>query len=149
MIRTSSRRDTEVMARAHAVEAVDRRRVLVPANLLLVGLLAVHTLDHALRQEATVPAAGQALGLFGLLAALGSLWLAVRAGRPAPLVTAIAGIGTAAGFVAVHLLPDWGPFSQPYETLGVDTVSWLGMLLPMLGAALVGGIGLRLARARA
>ena len=149
MIRSAARRDTDGMAGAHALEGAERRHLLVPANLLIVGLLAIHTLDHALRQDAVVPAAGQALGLFGMLAALGSLALAARAGRLAPLVTGVVGMGTAAGFVVVHLLPDWGPFSQPYHGLGVDAASWLAMLLPMVGAALVGAAGLGMARARA
>jgi hypothetical protein len=117
--------------------------MLVPANLLLLGLLLIHALDHALRQEASVATAGQALGIAGMLGALLSLGLAAGASRLAPLATAIVGLSTAAGFVAVHLLPEWGAFSQPYHDLGVDGVSWIGMLVPMIGAALVGAIGLR------
>lgn len=119
--------------------------MLVPANLLLVSLLMIHALDHALRQDVSVPAAGQALGGVGMLAALSALGLAVGASRLAPRATAIVGFSTAAGFVAVHVLPNWGSFSQPYQDIGVDTVSWIGLLLPMVGAAVVGGAGLRTA----
>jgi uncharacterized membrane protein len=134
------------MADARTLQAADHRRLLVPANLLLVGLLVIHALDHSLRQDASVPAAGQTLGIVGFVAALGSLGLAAAASRRAPIATAVVGFSTAVGFVAVHVLPNWGPFSQPYENLGVDAVSWIGMLIPLLGAALVGGIGLRAAR---
>ena len=134
------------MAGAQTLLTASGRRMLVPANVLLLGLLVIHALDHALRQDASVAAAGQALGAAGMLAALLSLGLAARASRLAPLATAVVGLSTAAGFVAVHLLPEWGPFSQPYQGLGVDGVSWIGMLVPMIGAALAGAIGLRAAR---
>jgi len=135
------------MADARTLQAADHRRVLVAVNLLLVGLLVIHALDHSLRQDAVVPAAGQALGLVGFVAVLGSLGLAAVASHLAPLATAVVGFSTAVGLVAVHVLPSWGPFSQPYESLGVDAVSWIGMLIPMLAGALVGGIGLRAAQA--
>lgn len=134
------------MVNAQMLVAASARRMLVPANLMLVGLLVIHALDHALRQDAPVPAAAQVVGIVGTLAALVSLGVAARARRPAPLVTAVVGFSTAVGFVAVHLLPDWGPFSQPYQDLGVDAVSWSGLLLPIVGAALVGGTGIRAAR---
>ena len=136
------------MPSAQTPAAAGRRRMLLSANLLLLALLVSHALDHALRQDASVPAGAQALGVVGMVAALTSLGLVAGASRRAPLATAIVGFSTAAGFVAVHLLPNWGPFSQPYQDLGVDAVSWVGLLLPLIGAALVGAIGLSRARDR-
>jgi len=43
-----------------------RSRPPVAGNLLLVAILVAHTLDHALRQEATVPVAVSVVGLAGL-----------------------------------------------------------------------------------
>ena len=146
MIRGAVERVTFVMASARTAATAAGRRRLVAANLSLVGLLLVHALDHALRQDASVPAAAQALGGLGIVTALGSLGLAVGASRLAPLSTAVVGLSTAGGSVGVHLLPHWGPFSQPYQDLGVDTVSWIGMLLPIIGAVIVAGVGSRAVR---
>lgn len=120
--------------------------MLVGANLMLVSLLIIHTLDHALRQSATVPTPGAILGLSGQVFALLVLGLSVAGSRWAALGTAVAGFGTTVGFAAVHLLPDWGPFSQPYGDIPVDALSWAAMIVPLLGAALAGIVGVQALR---
>lgn len=125
-----------------------RRRRLVAADLLLVALLVVHTLDHALRQSAPVPSETTAAGAAGFGAAVVVLGLALAGHRAAPAATAVVGLATAAGFVAVHLVPEWSAFSQPYADIDVDAVSWAAMLVPAAAAALVGLVGLRGARER-
>jgi hypothetical protein len=125
------------------ISAARRGDVLVGANLLLVAVLVIHTLDHALRQTATVNTAGQLVGLLGFIVAISSLALAMTGGERSPLVTAVAGIGIGLGFVAVHLLPHWSTFSQPYSSIPVDTVSWFGLIIPALAAFGVGIVGLR------
>jgi hypothetical protein len=122
------------------------RSPLVGTNLMLVSLLVIHSLDHALRQSATVPAAAAILGLAGLAFAVVVLGLSLAGRRLAALGTAVAGFGTAVGFAAVHLLPDWGPFSQPYADIPVDALSWVAMLLPLVGAAIAGTVGVRALR---
>ena len=125
-----------------------RSRGLVAWSALLLGLLVVHALDHALRQEAAVPAGTSAVGAAGFLAVLLVLGLAV-AGHPlAPAATAFVGFATAAGFLALHVLPDWGPFSQPYSDIPVDDLSWVAMVVPAVSGLVIGGVGLsRLRRA--
>ncbi len=112
------------------------------ANALLLGLLVIHALDHALRQEATVPAGTSAVGAAGFLAVLGVLGLAVIGHPLAPAATAFVGFATAAGFLGVHVIPDWGPFSQPYQDIPVDDLSWVGMIVPAVSGLVVGGVGL-------
>lgn len=121
------------------------RRRLIAANLMLVALLIVHTLDHVLRQEAAVPAEAAVAGTVGLGAALAALGLSLAGSRPAAPVTALVGLATAAGFVAVHVLPDWSAFSQPYADIPVDALSWAGMIVTALAAAGVGAVGWRAA----
>ncbi len=126
------------------LSGVSRRRfrVLVVGNGLLLGLLVVHALDHALRQEAAVPGGTAAVGAAGFVTVLLVLALAA-AGHPlAPAATAFVGLATAVGFVAVHVLPDWGPFSQPYPDIPVDDLSWAGMIVPAVAGLIVGAIGL-------
>lgn len=125
-----------------------RIRELVAADLVLVALLAIHTLDHVLRQSATVPAATAAAGTAGFAAALAALGLAALGHRWAPAVSAFVGLVTAAGFVALHVLPEWSAFSQPYADIDVDALSWVAMAVPALAGAGVGALALRLVRAQ-
>ncbi len=113
------------------------------ANLALIGLLVVHTLDHVLRQSAPVPAAAAAAAAAGFVAAGAALALSQARSRWAPVATALVGLATAIGFVAVHLLPEWSAFSQPYADIDVDALSWIGMLVPAAAAAGIGTLGLR------
>jgi hypothetical protein len=124
------------------LEDMARPRLLLPANLVLVALLLVHVLDHELRQTASVPDAAGAAGLAGFAAALLALGLTAARSRLAAPATALVGFATAAGFLAVHVLPDWGPFSQPYPDIDVDAASWAAMLVPAAAAAAAGAIGL-------
>ncbi len=126
--------------------ATSSRRELIVGNLLLVALLVVHTLDHLLRQEAPVPSATASAGLAGFVAAVFALGLALSGHRLAPGFTALVGLATAAGFVAIHVFPEWSVFSQPYADIEVDGISWAAMIVPALAAAVVGTIGLRAAR---
>jgi len=123
-------------------------RSLIAANLVLVGLLVMHTLDHLLRQEAPVPSGTAIAGTAGLVVALLVLGLALAGHGLAPAATALVGLGTAAGFVALHVFPDWGVFSQPYADIEVDGLSWAAMIAPALAAAVVGAIGVRAARSQ-
>jgi len=125
-----------------------RQRELVAANLLLVVLLAVHSLDHVLRQSDPVPAEAAVAGLAGLGTAVVCLVLAIAGSRWAPTATALVGLATPIGFVAIHVLPEWSVFSQPYADIDVDALSWIGMLVPAIAAAGVGAIGLRAARSQ-
>ncbi|MBA3267172.1 MAG: hypothetical protein H0T70_02800 [Acidimicrobiia bacterium] len=127
-----------------ALRTTTANRVLVAGNLMLVALLVLHSLDHTVRQTASVPAEAAVAGTAGLAAALGALALAVAGSRWAAAVTAFVGLATAAGFVAVHVLPEWSVFSQPYADIDVDAVSWVGMLVPAAAAAGVGALALRL-----
>jgi len=111
---------------------------------VLLALLVVHSLDHALRQDARVPAEASTGGAVAFVAAVLALALAVAGSRLAPLASTLVGLGTAAGFVAVHVLPEWSAASQPYADIDVDALSWVAMLVPALAAAGVGVLGLRL-----
>jgi hypothetical protein len=125
-----------------------RARQLVAANLLLVALLVVHTLDHLLRQEAPVPAGTATAGTAGFVAVLLALGLSLAGHGLAPAATALVGFATAAGFVAIHVFPEWSVFSQPYADIEVDGLSWAAMIVPALAGAGVGAIGVQAARSQ-
>ncbi len=123
-------------------------RELIAGNALLVALLVVHALDHVLRQDAPVPSATAAAGTAGFVAAVLALGLALASHRLAPAATALVGLATAVGFVAIHVFPEWSAFSQPYADIDADTISWTAMIVPALAAAGVGTIGVHAARSQ-
>ena len=119
-----------------------RSRPLVAGNALLLAILAGHALDHALRQEAAVPGAVSAVGAAGFLTTLVALGLAVAGHRLDAAAGAVVGFGTTLGFLAIHVVPDWGPFSQPYSDIPVDDFSWVAMIVPIVAGAILGGLAL-------
>jgi hypothetical protein len=117
--------------------------MLIAALAMLLGLLVIHALDHSLRQSAPVPTEASTLGTVGFVATGAALVLAIMGSRWAWPLTALVALGTFAGFLLVHVAPDWGPFSQPYEDIPVDALSWIAMLVPALVALGVGVWALR------
>ena len=115
------------------------------ANGGLLGLLVLHSLDHGLLHPpgTVVPDGASALGVAGFVVVGVALLLALASHRLAPEATALVGFATAGGFVLVHVLPDWGPISQPYEDIGLGLLSWAGLLVTVAFAAGVGVLGLR------
>ena len=110
---------------------------------VLLGLLVVHVLDHTFRQDRTTPSELGVVGTLGLVAVIVVLVAALMRRREAPVLAVLIGGGTAIGFVVVHLLPRWGPLSDPYPELHLDALSWASML-----ASLSAGAALAVAGAR-
>ena len=118
--------------------------MLIAVLAMLLGLLIVHALDHSLRQSAPVPTEASTLGTLGFVVTGAALVLAVLGSRWAWPLTTLVAFGTFAGFLLVHVAPDWGPFSQPYADIPVDALSWVAMLVP---AAVAFGVGVYSLRA--
>ena len=118
---------------------------LARINLLLVALLVAHTLDHGLNQPArAVPASGTAIALFGFVVLATSAVLAVRRSPLAPAAAVIAGLATAFGILAIHLLPDWWGFvSDPYWDFDANALSWVLALAPLLAGIWLAAAGAR------
>jgi len=110
---------------------------------MLLALLGLHALDHTLRQSAAVPTEASTLGTLGFVVTVAALVLALAGSRFAWPLTALVAFGTTFGFLAVHVAPDWGPFSQPYADIPVDALSWVAMLVPAVVALGVGVFAVR------
>jgi hypothetical protein len=128
---------------------------LIRTGAILVFVLVLHTLDHALRQDRSLGAAVVIPGLSGQVGAVLALGMAIAGHRLAPAAGVIIGAGTALGFVAVHLLPHWSAFSDPYSGLGLDWISWASVFAGIAAGAAFAVAGWRalpvsprLARAR-
>lgn len=122
--------------------------MLIAVLGLLLSMLVIHALDHSLRQSAPVPTEASTLGTIGFVATAVALVLAIVGSRWAWAATALVAFGTFLGFLLVHVAPDWGPFSQPYEDIPVDALSWIAMLVPALVALGVGVYALRTSTGR-
>lgn len=118
---------------------------LVWPNVALTAVAWVHDLDHV-RQARDVESLVGLLGIAGVVATILSLALAIARHPFAPLASIVVGFGTAIGFVAVHVLPDWGPLSDGYPDLPVDVASWIAAIVPILVGTWVGIAGVRAAR---
>jgi hypothetical protein len=106
------------------------------AALLLVAADVAHALDHTRQGRDLAPEVSTAgiAGWFGL--ALLLVLVARRHGLAAPYAAAV-GLSVAAGFVAVHALPRWSAFSDPYSGFAPDALSWALVALPVLAALLL------------
>ena len=103
------------------------------AALLLAGTDALHALDHA-RQARHLGAAVTAAGVAGWVALAVLLGLVARRHRLAAPYGAAVGLALATGIVAVHVLPHWSAFSDPYPDANVDALSWALVAIPVLAA---------------
>ena len=103
------------------------------AALLLTAVDVLHALDHA-RQGRDLAGEVYAAGVAGWIALAVLLVLVARGHRLAAPYAGAVGLSVAAGFVAVHLLPHWSAFSDPYPSFGADALSWALVVLPVAAA---------------
>lgn len=110
---------------------------LARAELLLFGLLILHTVDHAVNQPAReLPSGSGLVGIAGFVLVAAAIVFAVD-GRPrAAAVGLLAGAGTVLGFAVVHL-PGVGPLADPYMDFDANALSWILALAPIAAAAWV------------
>ena len=88
-----------------------------------------------------------AIGVVGDIAVITMAVLALRGSRLAPPAAILVGFANFFGFIAVHVLPDWGPLSDGYPGLPVDGLSWAIVYIPMATALWLGAVGLSQQRA--
>lgn len=118
---------------------------LVKANLLLLGLLALHTVDHAVGQSPReLPGSSSLVAAAGFALTSASTWLALHRWPHAAEAAAVVGALTAAGVVAIHLVPSWWAWvSDPYWDFPASFVNWLSLLALLASSLYLAGLGLR------
>jgi hypothetical protein len=123
------------------------RRLLL-ANAALAVLLVGHIYDHVSRQPQSAQLDGfaNAPGIAGVILVFVSLGVVALRAPYCVEFAAFVGVSTALGFVAIHLLPHWGMFSDPYASRHLDAVSWIEMLASLMGGAMMGWEALKLRR---
>ena len=111
------------------------------ASFALLTAVILHDLDH-IRQGRSVEPLVVAIGVVGDIAVITMVALAIRGHRLAPLSAVVIGFANVVGFLAVHVVPDWGPLADGYPGLGADGVSWAIVFIPMAAALWLGIAGL-------
>ena len=121
---------------------------LARANLLVLGLLVLHTVDHAAWQETRdLPGSSSFVGAAGFALTATSSFLALQRSPTAPEVSVAVGTLTLIGVAAIHLLPNWwGWVSDPYWDFDATFVNWLSVIALLGSAAYLIAIGLRYQR---
>jgi hypothetical protein len=114
---------------------------LLWASIALLAAVVLHDLDHV-RQGRSVEPLVVAIGVVGDVAVITMVALAIRGSRWAPHAAVVIGFGNVLGFIAVHVIPDWGPLADGYPGIGVDGLSWAIVYIPMAAALWLGVTGL-------
>lgn len=116
--------------------------------LVFVATWLIHTADHVRRGTATTPDGVIWGGTLVAVLASVALTLIFTDHPLAPMATAAVFPAIAIGVAASHLLPEWGPLSEPLLIEPVaDRAAAVAASLEILGAAYLGWHGVRLARA--
>lgn len=118
-----------------------RDPALTWASFALLAAVVLHDLDH-LRQGRSIEAPVVGIGVLGDIAIITLMVLVLRGHRLAPLAATVVGFANVLGFLAVHVVPDWGPLSDGYPDLPVDGLSWALVYIPMAAALWLGFTGL-------
>jgi hypothetical protein len=123
---------------------------LTKANLLVLGLLVLHTVDHAVVQDSrALPGSSSLVGALGFALIAGSTWLSLQRKPLAPEISAVVGALTFAGIIAVHLAPSWWTWvSDPYWDFQAGFLSWLSLIALLASSIYLTAIGLRYQRYR-
>ena len=110
---------------------------LAKSELLLFALLALHTVDHAVNQPSReLPAGSGVIGIAGFALVAVAIVAALFRPRQAAPIGLLAGAGTVAGFVMVHL-PGIGPLADPFGDFAANALSWILLVAPMAAAVWV------------
>lgn len=121
---------------------MDPQRALRLSGALFAGGVALHTADHARRglfvsPEGVVWAGTLLLGLVCI-----ALTLTFTRHALASRAAIAVGFGAAIGVTSSHLLPKWGPASEPLASAGVGAITWIAVAAEILGGILFGLAGL-------
>jgi hypothetical protein len=145
--------ETEVRAmRTRASTARDPERTLRYAAVVFAVALIVHGADHLRRGTDVITTEVLVAGTVQAIGALVTLGLVFTRNRWAPVAAIIIGFTSAFGFTVVHLLPDWGVFSDAFPGAhahsDVTAFSWAAALFEIAADLAIGLAGVHALRTR-
>jgi len=127
-------------------------RLLMASGLVFAVALLVHGADHARRGLGELQPTVFWLGNAQTVGALVALFLVFTGHRWGPAAAITIGFISAAGFTAVHLLPDWGALSDAFPGAAhhadVTAFSWFAALFEIAADLAFGAAGLYALRPR-
>ncbi|MEA2451961.1 MAG: hypothetical protein QOG04_671 [Actinomycetota bacterium] len=112
------------------------------ASGAVLALTVLHDLDH-MRQGRDLPTAVSLVGLVATVAAIGFFVWVWRDGETARRAAGAWGVAVALGLIAIHVLPDWGPVSDPFSAADVDALSWISLIALMASGVWLAIAGLK------
>ncbi|MFE9582800.1 hypothetical protein ACFYO1_40960 [Nocardia sp. NPDC006044] len=121
------------------------------ATALFAVALLTHGADHLRRGMDTVSSTVMVLGTVQFMLGVATIALVFTGHRWAALAAVAIGFVSAAGFILVHLCPDWfGPLSDsfinPPAAARVNGFSWFAAIFEIIADLLLGFAGLRARR---
>jgi hypothetical protein len=123
------------------------RALRYSTGLYAIGLVA-HTADHLRRGTGLLTHHVFWAGNLSTLAGVITVALVFSRHRLAPVMAAAFGVPVAVGVAAVHLLPHWSAFSDAFPGAApaskVEWISYVVVLVEIIGAALTGIIAVRI-----
>src|SRR5262249_1818332 len=125
--------------------AHEHRLLRFCALFYAVGL-ALHTVDHVRRGLGAVTPQVLWAGNVSTAIGVAVVVLVIVGNRYGPVLAALAGIPIAVGVAMVHLVPKWSALSDSFEgahNTGVTAMSWTVVLIEIVGALLMGIVGIR------
>jgi hypothetical protein len=135
-----------------ASTARDADRILRYAAVVFAVALIVHGADHLRRGIDVLATAVFWAGTVQLIGAVVTLVLVFTRNRWAPVAAVIIGFSSAFGFTVVHLLPDWGVFSDAFPGAhahaDVTAFSWTAALFEIGADLAIGFAGVHVLRTR-
>jgi hypothetical protein len=125
-----------------------KHQLRIALAVYLLGFV-IHTSDHERRGIAAVPEGVVWIGTAGsmLVAVIATVVLTNH--RNATWIAGFGGLAHGVGVAMSHLLPKWGPFSDPLPGGNVDLATWIAVFGEIAGALLLGFGGLRSIRQEA
>lgn len=144
----ASGEESEDMTRT---SARDDRTLRWTGAVMLVALL-VHGTDHARRGLDIVTTQVLSAGAIQFLLGVVAVVLVFRSHRVAPLASIAIGFAGGLGFMAAHLLPQWGTFSDPFTGADVaprvTALSWGTAAFEIIADFAFGATGVAVLRRR-
>lgn len=138
--------------RTRASTARDPDRILWYAAVVFAVALIVHGADHLRRGTDALTTEVLWAGNAQFIGALVTLVLVFTRNRWAPVAAIIIGFASAFGFTVVHLLPDWGVFSDAFPGADahadVTAFSWAAAVFEIVADLAIGLAGVHVLRTR-
>jgi hypothetical protein len=133
-------------------ETRDWQRIFDWTAVFFAAALLLHGADHLRRGMNVIRPAVMIGGTLQLILAVVTIALVIARNRWAPYAAVAIGFVSAVGFIAAHLLPTWGFFSDSFINAPawarVTTFSWVTAIVEIVADLVFGTVGLLVLKAR-